>query len=199
MNKRLIGFILVLATLGVSSSTVYAQRGFGGRGFGRTGPGSMKGHSPGARVFVAPQFAPNGFFNNFGARGNFNSFFGKHGRGFFPGLHRGFPIFFFPNDQLFFNNMGSGLGAGIPPIATVLPIRPSFLGVHLNQTHPLVPTVIDLPPFGLAEPVKLGHVKSSRATIVFLPSDIFDAGHNAKRNDCISCTPAQGGAARHKQ
>jgi hypothetical protein len=182
MNRRFFSFILVLLVLGISSSTADAQRGFGGRGFGRSGPGSMKGHAPGARVFVAPQFAPNGHvLNHFGPRGNFNPFFGNVGRGFLTRINRGFPIFFFPNGLLHFNNIESGLGVGISPIATPLPpVRWSFPGVHLNELRLPIPTVIDLPPFGLNRPVKLGQVKSSRATIVFLPSDIFGAEPNRR-------------------
>ena len=201
MSQRFINFLLVLLILGISSTTGYSQRGFGGRGFGRNGTGSMKGHSPGARVIVAPPFVPNGrFFNNFGTRGHFNPSFEKAGKGFFPRIHRGFPIFFFPNGRLLFNNLESGLGAGIPPIATPLPpVRWSFSGVHSNELRLPIATVIDLPPFGLTGPAKLGHVSSSRATIVFLPSDIFDADHNARRRDCISCARADGGATKHKR
>ena len=95
MSQRYITFLLVLLMLGISSTTVFAQRG-GGRGFGRGGPVSMRGHSPGAKVFVGPQFSPNGrFINNFGIRGEFQPpFLESLEEGVFTRVHRGFPIFF---------------------------------------------------------------------------------------------------------
>ena len=181
MKLRLVGVAFaLLVMLLVSASRVHAQRGGFGRGSGR-GIGhssvSVPGHSRVDGGFLThSRVAPErGFVTELGFRANVGPFTGGFGIRRLGRINRGFPFSFFSDPCIRLHNCESGLGFGIPPLATSFPPTTPFVGQISEFPRAPVRLFVDLPRTSSVRVVQLDRVQPSRSAIIFLPTNAFEA------------------------